>query len=360
MVDSRPVAQGVGTAWVRVPPGVHRVSIQAGGLAGWWTADVRAGGVTALESHPERAWKPGLELPLAPGRFAEKIRYWTILWYLPAAFAGALLLLAIPGCLVGVFAPGILGSEPRTVVSGALAAVALVLFAVMALRHIGTMRSTKQHLRLHTELASSPARTAYQAFHLPPGIDRIPAEAGTGGLLLDLTWETVWQRIESGTHIDWLWMQYSGEPGPVHERPWMTDPVVAVDGVEQRLDWGRWWVPLEPGEHLLEVAVPKKHPGRTGGDRLVRWRGNIDTAEEWYTRVRLDARAVQHTEVDRATLSVTGFDAEIKSHMSTGRLPEFREPRIDVEPLDGQTDVRLRHSVNSRSVPDNSIVDDRR
>ncbi|MCD0444580.1 hypothetical protein LO763_13210 [Glycomyces sp. A-F 0318] len=349
LVDARPVAQGVGTVWVRLPPGAHRVSVQAGGFAGWWTADVAAGRVTALEAHPDRAWTPVAGLPLAPERFAETVRYWTIVWYLPAAFAGALLLLAVPGCLLGALAPGLLGTGTgRTVGYGVFTALALALFAVMAVRHLGSMRLTKRHLRFQAEAARIPVPGAVPARPLALHADRIgPVDPGTGGLLLDLTWEVVWQRIEADAAIDWLWMQYSGEPGPLERRPWMPPPTVAIDGAAVGLDWGRWWIPLAEGAHRIEVSVPRSTPDPEGdgGGRRATWQGTVDVAPGWYVHGRLDARVVQRTGADRARYRATGFAAALGTHLVEGRLPAFRGRRLETEPLDGQTDPRMRHSV---------------
>lgn len=353
LVDSRPVAEGVGTAWVRLPPGLRHVSVQAAGFAGWWPVEIRAGEVTVFESHPLRAWNSQTELPIVPARFAEEVRYWTILGYLPAAFVMTLLLAAVPACVIGSFFPDLVAAGIGRVIGlGVLAACMAALFAVMTARHLGTMRATKRHLRTHGQLASTPAPAAFRAYRLPPGLAYLPKEAGTEGLLLDLTWEIVWQRIDSGTDIDWRWMQCSGEPGPVRERPWMPDPVVSVDGIEHELAWGRWWVPLDPGEHELEVGVPLANPD-DAGDHYLRWHEAIDSTEEWYTRLRLVARAVQHTDHDRAVLHTTGIDAQFKYHITAGRLPDFRTRRLPTEPLDGQTDLRLRHSMidGHREVP---------
>jgi hypothetical protein len=46
----------------------------------------------------------------------------------------------------------------------------------------------------------------------------------------------------------------------VNERPnydiWVPPPVVRLDGREVRASWSRWWYPLRPGPHDVEVAEP--------------------------------------------------------------------------------------------------------
>ncbi|THV28375.1 hypothetical protein [Glycomyces paridis] len=250
LVDSRPVAQGVGTAWVRLPPGMHRCSVQAGGFAGWWVAEVTARRTTVLESHPDRAWEPGGEPPLAPDTWAGK-----------------------------------------------------------------TLRR-----------ADEAGDSAPAASQLPFTLDRLPDhEPKSGGLLLDLTWEAVSQHVDPGTGIDRDWLRRSGEPWPPRERPWMPDPVVTIDGARQELDWGRWWIPLRPGGHGLEVAVAESGP--SAGTRRARWRTAVDVHPGSITRARINAQVVQHSRPERTVLRTSGFDARLRSNRLTERLPDFREPR---------------------------------
>jgi len=350
LIDSRPVAQGVGKAWVRLPPGVHRCSVQAGGFAGWWTVEIESSRVTVLDAHPERAWKQGHLPPLLPNRFAEKIRYWTILFYLPFAFAITLLLAIVPSCLIGTLAPGLIDTDAeRAVAVGVFTVLVLALWLTMAAHHVGTMRQTRRHLRTQAALAAVPRHAVGMAVHaLPVTAAEVPApEPGAGGILLDLTWEVVWQRIAADTDIDWLQMQYSGEPAPTDHRPWIGDPTVVVGETEVPLSWGRWWIPLPVGRHSVEVAIARQGEGvaEAKGDRYTTWDDIVEVAAGWVTHLRLNGSAVQYYENGRYSLRLNRFEYTGRSYQAEGRLVEFHRPRLEVEPLDGQTDLRYRHSL---------------
>ncbi|MCC3763920.1 hypothetical protein K3N28_12680 [Glycomyces sp. TRM65418] len=350
LIDSQPVVQGIGTAWVRVPPGEHRCSVQAGGFAGWWTVEVAEGTTVDLDAHPDRAWTSiDHEPPLQPERFARKIRYWTTLFYAPIAFTVAFVLGFLPASLIRNLAPEAV-DEPseRAIGYGVFVAFVLGLWSVMAVHHIVTMNRSKRHLRFQQRLAATPRLTGGPPVHeLPMTAAKLPETATDGGILLDLTWEVVWQRIDKVASIDWWLLEQYGEPEIAAHRPWIADPTVVLGDHDLDLSWGRWWIPLPPGSHELELAVPRQGEGEAPAvdDRYLTWHDTVEVQPGRISHVRLNGRAVQRYEQGRHSLRLTGFEHEARTYGGDGNLIGFRRSRLPRKPLDGQTDERLHHSI---------------
>jgi hypothetical protein len=346
LIDSRPVVQGVGKAWVRLPPGTHRCSVQAGGFAGWWTVEIESDRVAVLQARPERAWRQWQLPPLLPDRFAEKVRYWTALFYLPFAFAITLMLSIVPSWLVDMFAPGLVEEEPgRTIALGVFTAFVLGLWITMTAHHVGTMRRTKCHLRTQAALAAAPQYVSGLPVHeLPVTATEVPAsESGAGGILLDLAWEAVWQRPAEEADTDRPAMRDSGESSPAAGSPWIADPTVVIGEFEVPVTWGRWWIPLPAGWYPVEVAIAKQGEGaaEVDDDGYVTWDDTVEVASGWVTHLRLDGSAVQYDYADgRSSLRLTGFEYIGRSYQTGGRLVGFHRPRLEVDSLEGQTDPR--------------------
>lgn len=350
LIDSLPVAQGVGTAWIRLPPGRYRCSVQAGGFAGWWTVEVAEGAIAELDAHPSRAWTfIDHEPPLQPERFARNIRYWTALVYAPIAFAVMFVLCFLPAALIRNLAPEAVDTAAeRAIAYGVFGLLVLGLWSLMAVRHVGTMCRSKRHLRLQEELAATPRHTGGPLVHeLPLIAERLPVASGDGGILLDLTWEVVWQRIDRTESIDWWLLEQYGEPDLTGHRPWIGDPTVVVGEHDLGIAWGRWWIPLPPGSHEVELAVPRWGEGEVpgGDDRFLTWHDTIVVTSGRISHVRLNGRAVQYFEQDRYSLCLTGFEHEARAYGSDGNLVGFRRHRLPRRPLDGQSDERLYHSI---------------
>src|SRR5690606_14520654 len=137
---------------------------------------------------------------------------------------------------------------------------------------------------------------------------------------------------------------YSGEPAPTDHRPWIGDPTVVVGETEVPLSWGRWWRPLPVGRHSVEVAIARQGEGvaEAKGDRYTTWDDIVEVAAGWVTHLRLNGSAVQYYENGRYSLRLNRFEYTGRSYQAEGRLVEFHRPRLEVEPLHGQTDLRPR------------------
>ncbi|MCH7229349.1 carboxypeptidase-like regulatory domain-containing protein [Glycomyces sp. L485] len=356
------MAQGVGTAWVRLPPGDYRCSVQAGGFAGWWTVTVAEGETVALDSHPDRAWPSAdVELPLEPDRFARRIRYWTAVFYGPLAVAIALLIVALPGCLIGALVPGLVDTDrERLIAGGAFGLLVLALWAAMTVHHVGTMRRSKRHRRQQERIAVEPRDTGGPSvYELPMTASKIAdATPHGGGVLLDLTWEVVWQRIDRNESIDWYLLEHYGEPEVTGHRPWMPDPTVVIGGSDLHLSWGRWWIPLPQGAHEVELAAPRQGEGERAcdDDRFVTWDDTVEVKPGWVTHLRLNGTVIQHYENDIYSLRLTGFESEARAYGIDGNLIGFRKRRLPRRPLDGQTDERFHHSLFHERVRRGELV----
>ncbi|THV34384.1 hypothetical protein [Glycomyces buryatensis] len=349
LIDSRPVLQGTGKAWVQLPPGEYRCSVQAGGFAGWWPLTIEAGEAIDLQARPS----PTGELQLAPGRFAGKIRYLRPL----ASFGGlALGLMFLLLCsfvlLIKWGLPEVrLGTLATAILYGASAAAAITLWLFMTGKHVHTMQRSAQH---HEQLRRRSDEPLYggvlDVYELPPTASVVP-EPGPyrSGIVLDLAWETVWQRIDTEVEIDWEAMQRDGEPGPVDRRPWIGDPTVLIDDVEIAVTWGRWWIPLPTGEHLVDVAIPhqdERAQSEDDDDHYTTWTDTVATEPDHLTHLQLDGLVVQYyLDEDEPVLQLSEFDADTDTIRVDGEVGPFRAPRRETVPVDGQTDPSYCHSI---------------
>lgn len=295
LIDSVPVLQGFGEATVEVSRERHLVEVQGGGSRGWWTVDGTAAppGRPAAEldfyndvCNPRHRWFER-DLPGAawffgpPGRRAiPKHNHDSAKWDAPngvGMFVAWVLLTVLGAFLVG---PDGGGTVAVIAVAAVVPAVVLAIGAKRALDW-SERRRVHRHERLQR---SVPLRTGDATVAL---LGRQAVQAPPVGLVVDLRFEQVWQRIrvprsKPVSHIErqrfmfgdleylepgvddaaWHNLIRYGEPLGIAERPWMEAPTVYVDGRRVEARWARIHLWLEPGDHRLRVEAPRFSRGR--------------------------------------------------------------------------------------------------
>lgn len=300
LIDGKPALQGFGDAWVEVSRERHLVEVQAGGSRGWWMVDGSAAGPgeAAAELHfysdvcnPLRRFRPrsqpgGSWFFGPPGARAKPMdNHDTVKFAYNRSVAIIMVWLAV---VLSSISPAPHEGWPMALYFAVTFAASCAI--VMGLERFASWaydRPVRRHERTQATFVlgggslptSLPGR---QAADVPP------IRSG-GAAVLDLRFEQVWERIRlsrnrSVAHVEklkymfpdleylepgvddghWHGVVRYGEPVGSIERPWMSDPVVFIDGAPIEAHWARLHIELSPGDHVLRVEVPRHSNGPRG------------------------------------------------------------------------------------------------
>lgn len=277
LVDGTPCVQGYGVVDVELRSGPHDIEVQGGGSRGWWRVESGPGSVTELDFVNE------LQQDRGSGRR----------WY---------------------FGPAQSRYGQRR------------------------MRSARRN-QPWLPLASDPPLE--QAASLAPmGPSRPEAPAGFGLLVLDLRWEFVWQRLAHPAGTGQVQMKHYGEPRPSKRRPWLDRPTLVIDDVEVEARWARLCVPLRPGSHHLDLAVPDGSAADHGFATLQR---EVEVAAGEIRRSTFTAEVVQVHDDEEYRLYVVELTSE--GHRPAKRLPPYPAKRPPLRRMDGEDRKHRPYSV---------------
>ncbi|MFC4334431.1 hypothetical protein [Salininema proteolyticum] len=314
LVDDEPVAVGEGEAWIRLPVGRHRVSLQSGFFAGWWTVDARDGETVELTTKPGAMDQDTLDdLPLKPKKYEVHMGFFSLT--VAAAvfglmtFAVTLVAVAVPAFLVlQLFSPETWESiYPSTTarVLLALPTAAMVVWAYWD--HYSGRAAARREDAAQNALAEQRLPSAQTAYEVPFAATSAPGGADSG-ILLDLRWDVLNKNTSEGNLI---------------ETPWVRSLTVGIDGVSVPATWGRWWIPLHRGEHRIDLSLPKRHSASGVSDPRKTWSKTVDVEEDAITRVRLAPRMRREEHGGLEHMAVERFDEDVRTYGADGRLDSF-------------------------------------
>lgn len=303
LIDGLPALQGFGEAAVEVSRGPHLVEVQGGGSRGWWMVDGAAAppGGPAAEldfyndiCNPRHRWferdVPGAAWFFGPPgrRPIPKHNFDSTKWDAPngvGIFTAWVLLTVLGAFLIGPDS----GGQVAAVAAAALVPAILIGIGVKRAIDRSERRPVHEHERIQraVPLGSGDPPVTLLGRQAAP----VPDTGGGAGLVVDLRFEQVWQRVKvprskQVSHIErqkfmfpgleylepgvddaaWHNLIRYGEPLGAVRRPWMGPPAVFVDGHRVEARWARIHLRLQPGRHLLRVEVPRRsHGPRSSG-----------------------------------------------------------------------------------------------
>jgi hypothetical protein len=165
----------------------------------------------------------------------------------------------------------------------------------------------------------------------PMGPYRPEIPAGFGLLVLDLHWEIVWQRLASPEGTGQPQMMHYGEPRPSKRRPSLGPPTLVVDDVEVDARWARLCVPVRPGPHLFDLAVPD---GSFDDHGFATLQETVEVAVGEIRRSTVIAEVVQVHDDEDYRLYVMGLTSE--AHRPAKALPPYPARRPPLCRMDGE------------------------
>ena len=366
LIDGVPALQGFGEAAVEVTREPHLVEVQGGGSRGWWMVDGAAvpPGRPAAEldfyndvCNPRHRWferdSPGAAWFFGPPgpRAVPKHNFDSTKWNAPN---GVGILLA----WVALMLLGVLLLRPDSGGTVAVIAAAAVVPAVLVA--IGGKRmlewSERRPVDRHERLQSAAPLGSGDAAVMLLGRQSAPVprpSPGTAGLVVDLRFEQVWQRVrvprsKPVSHIEqqrfmfpgleylepgvddaaWHNLIRYGEPHGAAERPWMEAPAVYVDGRRFEARWARIRIELEPGVHRLRVEAPRfscgpRRLGGPGGEVVAESEFTVEAGETALAEVL--AEVVLDSEDYTYEYEVVELVSAVRGRVD--RLDTYRRPR---------------------------------
>lgn len=230
-VDGAVAAQGWGSGVIAVPPGRHLIRVERGGMETLSRVeDVAAGQTVGLDYRVSVVRNRGRYLvghagfgPKGRTRATNRLNSGgsatTRHVVIPAVVGGAIMSFSVS--LGTLFTDGILQQLLMVVPATVVVAAVAVLIPLLTVRN---------RRRVERELAHEPRQwgEAWRVFDGGP----MPAMPGNrGALLLDV-------RIRI----------FAVAPG------WTPPPRLRIDGRDVPIDFGCWWIPVETGEHRVEIT----------------------------------------------------------------------------------------------------------
>ncbi|MEU6860741.1 hypothetical protein AB0B28_17930 [Glycomyces sp. NPDC046736] len=277
LVDGTPCVQGYGAIDVELPLGPHDVEVQAGGSRGWWRVESAPNAVTELD------FVNDLYQDRASGRR----------WY---------------------FGPAVK-------------------------RHSRRLMRSSRHDQPWLPLATDPPLEVAASL-APMGPSRPEVPAGFGLLVLDLRWEFVWQRLAHPEGTGQAQMRHYGEPQPSKHRPWLEAPTLVVDDVEVEARWARLCVPVRPGAHVVDLAVPD---GSSADHGFATLQETVEVAAGRIQRSTVTAEVVQVHDGEDYRLYVMELSCE--SHRPAKALPAYPDKRPPLRRMDGEDRPHRAYSI---------------
>jgi hypothetical protein len=243
-VDGEPALYGWGRAIIAVPPGEYLVEAQHLEPMDTMPVTVSSGDVLNL-TYWGAAGRPGTWRTATSTEPPPADRPWLLaatLRILAKVLAGGAV---IGAAQVGLVAAGI----PTWAAILLLTVLGIVALGSVAVSEAGAQDralSGVEDRRLVTHLLPSPS---------PGGEEPLPLGRSTpppappphhGAVVLDLSFSSIVMLVRGENVVD--------------DRPngdgWEPPPVVRIDGLAVSSGWGRWWYPLRPGSHDVEMVEP--------------------------------------------------------------------------------------------------------
>ncbi|MCC3765741.1 hypothetical protein K3N28_22025 [Glycomyces sp. TRM65418] len=280
LIDGIPCVQGFGEVDVALPLGGHDVEVQGGGSRGWWRIEAGTGGIVELD------FVNDLTQDRTSGRR----------WY---------------------FGPPVRRHRARH------------------------MRSSRVKAQPWQPLDATPALEPPGAI-APMAPSRPEVPTGCGALVIDLRWELVWQRLAHPEGTGLRQMPLYGEPLPSRRRPWLERPTLLVDDTVLDARWARLVIPLRPGSHAIDLAVPAT--SGEDGDDFVSHQDTVAIAAGRLCRRSITAEVLQVHDGEDYRLDVLAVTSE--AHRPARSLPPYPATRPPLRRMDGEDRGHRPYSVD--------------